>query len=297
MRIPVRYHGARVIDAAGQQEDRAPGGAEKEPTMTNEHQPMPDGPDAQDQANDEVSEVARDARGDVRGVPNGWPTPQEDLPPAGRSTSPASGAAAAARAAYEDAAKGRPTPAAPEAAPQAAAEAHPQVDPSAQGEAPEPAVGQPDPDMDLGALDGEATKLAEERLRDLQRLQAEYVNYKRRVDRDREAAKQQAIVSFVDSMLPVLDEITLARQHGELDGGPFAKIAEKLENILSRQGVESFGEVGEEFDPNVHEALMHTHAELPAGTTATTVVMVMQRGYRVGERLVRAARVSVADPA
>lgn len=267
--------------------------------MTNDHQPTPDGPDAQDQADVDHPETQAEARGDVTGVPNGWPTPQEDLPPAGPSTSPASGAAsaAAARAAYEDMAKGQSAPAAPESAPQAAAEPDSQVDPSAQGEAPEPAVGQPDPDLDLGALDGEAAKLAEERLRDLQRLQAEYVNYKRRVDREREAAKQQAIVGFVDSLLPVLDEITLAREHGELEGGPFAKIAEKLETTLNREGVESFGEVGEEFDPNVHEALMHTHAELPPGTTATTVVAVMQRGYRVGERIVRAARVSVADPA
>ncbi|WP_226913291.1 nucleotide exchange factor GrpE [Gephyromycinifex aptenodytis] len=296
MRIPVRYHGTRVVDAAGQEQNRALGGAEKEPTMTNENQPNPEGRDAQDQVN-EQPDVQTQGAGDVTGVPNGWPTPQDDLPPAGPPTSPTSGnaSAAAARAAYEDAAKGRSTAGQP--AEPAAPTAESQPEDSAPTQTPQPATEQPDTDLDMGALDGEAAKLAAERLVDLQRLQAEYVNYKRRVDRDREAAKQQAIVGFVDSLLPVLDEITLARQHGELEDGPFAKIAEKLENTLTRQGIESFGEVGEEFDPAVHEALMHTHAELPEGTTATTVVMVMQRGYRIGERIIRAARVSVADPA
>ncbi|WP_313022802.1 nucleotide exchange factor GrpE [Mobilicoccus sp.] len=147
-----------------------------------------------------------------------------------------------------------------------------------------------------GASDAE--RLAAERLADYQRLNAEYVNYKRRVDRDRAEDRNRATIGVVESLLPVLDEIHFARQHGELtEDSPFSKIAAKLEGVLAGYGVAMYGEVGETFDPVVHEALMHTTAELPPGTTDTTVVMVMQPGYRIGERVVRPARVSVADPA
>ena len=139
-------------------------------------------------------------------------------------------------------------------------------------------------------------QLAAERLLDLQRLQAEYVNYKRRVDRDRDVVREQAVASVIEALLPVLDDIHLARQHGDLEGGPFAAIADKLEATLTRFGVERFGEPGEAFDPNLHEALMHTQAELAPGTEVTTVVQVLQPGYRSGDRVVRAARVAVADP-
>jgi molecular chaperone GrpE len=140
------------------------------------------------------------------------------------------------------------------------------------------------------------TTLADERLRDLQRLQAEYVNYKRRVDRDREVHREVAVGSVIEAMLPVLDDIHLARQHGDLEGGPFAAIADKLEGVLSKFGVSRFGEPGDAFDPVHHEALMHVQAELAEGTTTTTVVQVLQPGYRIGERVIRAARVAVADP-
>ena len=140
------------------------------------------------------------------------------------------------------------------------------------------------------------TDLAAERLADLQRLQAEYVNYRRRVERDRDVARDVAVAGVLDSLLPVLDDVHLARQHGDLEGGPFAAIADKLEAVLGRHGLSSFGEVGEAFDPSVHEALMHTQAELAQGTTVTTVVQVLQPGYRSGERVLRAARVAVADP-
>ena len=151
--------------------------------------------------------------------------------------------------------------------------------------------------------DNEGVALAEEDtmaaslLADLQRLQAEYVNYKKRVDRDRELIRHTAVGSVVESLLPVLDDIHMARQAGDLADGPFAAIADKLEATLGRFGVERLGEAGQEFDPNVHEALMHVEAELPEGATSTTVVQVLQPGYRIGDRLVRAARVSVADPA
>ncbi len=137
--------------------------------------------------------------------------------------------------------------------------------------------------------------LAASYLADLQRLQAEYVNYKKRVDRDRDVIRTTAVGSVVESLLPVLDDIHMARQAGDLTGGPFAAIADKLESTLGRFGVERVGEAGQEFDPTVHEALMHVEAELPEGATGTHVVQVLQPGYRIGERLVRAARVSVAD--
>ena len=147
----------------------------------------------------------------------------------------------------------------------------------------------------LADLD-KAQSSAAERLSDLQRLQAEFVNYRRRVDRDRDVARDQAVNSVLESLLPVLDDIHLARQHGDLDGGPFAAIAEKLDSVLQRLGLVSYGEPGEAFDPAVHEALMHTEAELAEGTTTTTVVQVLQPGYRAGDRVLRAARVAVADP-
>ena len=140
------------------------------------------------------------------------------------------------------------------------------------------------------------TALAAERLGDLQRLQAEYVNYKRRVDRDRALTQERAVRDVLESLLPVLDDIQGARDHGDLTEGPFAAIADKLETTLGRFGFERYGAVGEAFDPEHHEALMHIEAELPEGSTTTTVVIVLQPGYRAGNRILRPARVAVADP-
>ena len=127
---------------------------------------------------------------------------------------------------------------------------------------------------------------------DLQRLQAEYVNYKRRVDRDRELVKQNATFAVLSSLLPVLDDIDRAREHGELEGG-FKAVADSLERTVAAQGLEKFGQRGDEFDPNLHEALMHAHS---ADVTTTTCQDVVQAGYRIGDRVVRAARVTVVDP-
>jgi molecular chaperone GrpE len=140
------------------------------------------------------------------------------------------------------------------------------------------------------------TALAAERLLDLQRLQAEYVNYKRRVDRDRAMVQERAVQDVLETLLPVLDDIHAAREHGDLQTGPFAAIADKLEGILGRFGLTRFGEAGEPFDPMRHEALMHTQAELPEGADTTMVVTVLQPGYRAGDQVIRPARVAVADP-
>ncbi len=127
---------------------------------------------------------------------------------------------------------------------------------------------------------------------DLQRLQAEYVNYKRRVDRDRELVKQNATFSVLSAMLPVLDDIDRAREHGEVEGG-FKAVADSLERIVASLGLEKFGQPGDEFDPNLHEALMHSHSP---DVTTTTCQNIVHAGYRIGDRVVRPARVTVVDP-
>lgn len=144
------------------------------------------------------------------------------------------------------------------------------------------------------------TALAAERLEDLQRLQAEYVNYKRRVDRDRALIQERAIRDVLESLLPVLDDIQAGRDHGDIVEGPFAAISDKLEATLGKFGLERFGARGEAFDPAIHEALMNApwpEAD-PAldGAEGTTVVTVLQPGYRAGEQVIRPARVAVSDP-
>jgi molecular chaperone GrpE len=162
-----------------------------------------------------------------------------------------------------------------------------------------------EPSSDAGAAQpgtpGSDAALAAERLGDLLRLQAEYVNYKRRVDRDRALVQERAVRDVLEAVLPVLDDIQAARDHGDLAEGPFAAIADKLESTLGKYGLERFGAKGEVFDPMEHEALMHApwpadDADLPTDATATTVVTVLQPGYRAGEQVLRPARVAVADP-
>jgi len=131
-----------------------------------------------------------------------------------------------------------------------------------------------------------------ERTADLQRLQAEYVNYRRRVERDRIAMAEMALGKVLTGLLPVLDDIGRARDHGELEGG-FRQVAESLENQLAKLGLEQFGTAGELFDPNVHEALMHT---VSPDVEEDTCVEILQPGYRLGDRILRVARVTVAQP-
>jgi molecular chaperone GrpE len=160
------------------------------------------------------------------------------------------------------------------------------------GPAPEPEPSTSEADEDTAA----ENQMAAELLADLQRLQAEYVNYRKRVERDRDVARDLAVARVLESLLPVLDDVQLARDHGDLETGPFAAIADKLEGTLARFGLQRFGAVGEPFDPAVHEALMHTAADLGDGVDVTTVTQVIQPGYMSGERVLRAARVAVADP-
>lgn len=143
----------------------------------------------------------------------------------------------------------------------------------------------------VGQLDQVRTAL-NERTADLQRLQAEYQNYRRRVERDRIAVKEIAIANLLTELLPVLDDIGRAREHGELVGG-FKSVAESLETVAAKMGLQQFGKEGEPFDPTIHEALMHSYAP---DVTETTCVAILQPGYRIGERTIRPARVAVAEP-
>ncbi|MBK8458872.1 MAG: nucleotide exchange factor GrpE [Micropruina sp.] len=138
----------------------------------------------------------------------------------------------------------------------------------------------------------ELEELASERTADLQRLQAEYVNYKRRVDRDRTLARQGGIEAVVLDLLPVLDSVEGAREHNELTGG-FRLVADELEKITAKYGLETYGEVGDPFDPQIHEALMQV--PMP-GVEVATCSAIMQKGVKLNDRVLRPARVGVADP-
>jgi len=132
-----------------------------------------------------------------------------------------------------------------------------------------------------------------ERTADLQRLQAEYVNYRKRVDRDRVTVKEQAVASTLNELLPVLDAIGQARDHGELSGG-FKSVADSLQAAVTKLGLVSYGQRGDAFDPKIHEALTHTYSP---DVAEDTCVEIFQPGYKIGERILRPARVAVAAPA
>jgi len=137
-----------------------------------------------------------------------------------------------------------------------------------------------------------AAQLAE-RTADLQRLQAEYANYRKRVDRDRAAVQEQAIVKTLTGLIPVLDAINQAREHGELSGG-FEKVADSLLAALGRLGLAAYGEKGDPFDPKIHEALTYTDSPDVAEDTCVEIIFP---GYKVGDRILRPAKVAVAAPA
>ncbi|WP_327245571.1 nucleotide exchange factor GrpE [Streptomyces sp. NBC_01320] len=158
-----------------------------------------------------------------------------------------------------------------------------------EGEAPAGDVNQT---AGLTAQLDQARSALTERTGDLQRLQAEYQNYRRRVERDRVTVKEIAVAGLLSELLPVLDDVGRAREHGELVGG-FKSVAESLETVVAKLGLQQFGKEGEPFDPTIHEALMHSYAP---DVTETTCVAILQPGYRIGERTIRPARVAVAEP-
>ncbi|MFD0379895.1 nucleotide exchange factor GrpE [Streptomyces sp. NPDC127112] len=192
-------------------------------------------------------------------------------------------AAGAARGGARPPRRGGAAPAAPPAAP-------PPPDSSEEKEA-APAGDAAQETALLAQLDQARTAL-NERTADLQRLQAEYQNYRRRVERDRVAVKEIAVANLLSELLPTLDDIGRAREHGEVVGG-FKSVAESLETAAAKMGLQQFGKEGEPFDPTIHEALMHSYAP---DVTETTCVAILQPGYRIGERTIRPARVAVAEP-
>jgi molecular chaperone GrpE len=171
--------------------------------------------------------------------------------------------------------------------------------------------GEPDADGPLeGEADGEtappedlaeeledplarAERALAERTLDLQRLQAEYLNYKRRVDRDRELVRENATFTALAPIVEVLDTIDRARDHGDLDPG-FQAVADQLERVVAGAGLVRYGEPGDAFDPRLHEALSHI-GEDPE-VDVTTAKVIAKVGYRIGDRVVRVAQVLVVDP-
>ena len=142
---------------------------------------------------------------------------------------------------------------------------------------------------DLGPQSKEAELLA-----DLQRLQAEFVNYKARVERDRDVARNAAIAEVLRALLPALDDLTRAENHGDLEGSPFAAVVSKIRNAGDKFGLKQFGEKGDKFDPEHHNALVQTpNPEV----TENVIADVVEPGYLLGDRLLRPAMVAVFIPA
>ena len=185
---------------------------------------------------------------------------------------------------------------------------------AAQGENPEAAASADDQNVDAPAdasagdapvdpIDAELADLVDatgpiskeaELLADLQRLQAEFVNYKARVERDRDVSRNVAIAEVLRSLLPALDDLSRAEAHGDLEGSPFAAVVAKLRASGEKFGLKAFGAKGDKFDPELHEALVQTPS---ADVTENTVADVIESGYMVGDRLLRAAKVAVFIPA
>ena len=184
------------------------------------------------------------------------------------------------------------------AAPARAAQAPPSAaradEPQAAAAAPKPRrrrrPRQPRPPSHAAAAELRA-QLAE-RTADLQRLQAEYANYRKRVDRDRATVREQAVAGALGELLPVLDAISQAREHGELSGG-FKSVADSLQAAVGKLGLVSYGQRGDAFDPKIHEALSYSDSP---DVAEDTCVEIFQPGYKVGERILRPARVAVAAP-
>ncbi|MGO4301505.1 nucleotide exchange factor GrpE [Leifsonia sp. RAF41] len=152
-------------------------------------------------------------------------------------------------------------------------------------------------DDDLDILSGQTTaeQLAAERLADLQRVTAEYANYRKRTEANREIERERAVGDAVKGLIPVLDDLERAEKHGDLgEGSAFSSIAAKLRTAVERLGLTPYGEKGEPFDPQIHEAIFQ---QPTPGVTADTVAEVVETGYRLGSTTVRVAKVVVAVPA
>ena len=170
--------------------------------------------------------------------------------------------------------------------------------PEAEAEAEDAGTpGEPDElsDDDKALLDQAATDLVAEMRTDMLRAQAELVNFRQRVERDRVANREAVISEVIRSLLPALDDLARAEAHGDLvDGAPMTIVAQKLRSAFEKYGLKSVGVKGEPFDPAFHEAVV----QLPTpDVTVNTIADVIEPGYILGDRLVRAAKVAVSVPA
>ena len=146
----------------------------------------------------------------------------------------------------------------------------------------------------LNAAQAEVTEPSDEHLADLQRVTAEYANYRRRTEANREAERERAMGTAVSALLPVLDDLDRAEKHGDLEGdAPFATIAAKLRAAVEKLGLTPFGEIGEPFDPQKHDAIFQQHSD---DVEVDTVADVVETGYWLGGTLLRAAKVVVKTP-
>ena len=211
------------------------------------------------------------------------PNPMPDNPGDPEHTDPEATSAERAEAAADEAARAQ------DEDPESRVE--PELDPELEAEL-EAALSDIDPDADG---DGEVSDLESqlaERTEDLQRVSAEFANYRRRTERDRQGIIDAAKASVLTQLLPILDDLELARQHGDLEEGPLRAFADKFTDTVTGLKLTPFGEEGETFDPEIHEAVqdLSSGEEKALGT-------VLRRGYRVGDRVVRNAMVIIADPA
>src|SRR4051812_29416622 len=156
-----------------------------------------------------------------------------------------------------------------------------------------PVAEAPAPTQAAAPADGDLEKQLAERTEDLQRVTAEYANYRRRVDRDRSLVVDQAAERFALQLFPIVDDIERARDHGDLTGA-FKVVADRVLGLLEGLGVEAFGTPGAPFDPSLHEAVLHDPSPAVTEPTATTV---LRPGFRRGDRVLRTAMVGVTDPA
>lgn len=227
---------------------------------------------------------------DHNGMPDN-PGDPEHTDPEATSADRAESAAEEARAAQADGSAEELDPTLESDLEEALADVEADLDATEGGAEAEAAAADAASDAEASAEPTVEEQLAE-RTEDLQRLNAEYTNYRRRTERERSQVIETAKAQVLGQFLPILDDLALARQHGDLEDGPLKSISDKLVGVLTAQKVEAFGVEGDAFDPEIHEAVQ----DLSSGSEQV-IGTVLRQGYRVGEKLIRTAMVIIADPA
>ncbi|WP_347306273.1 nucleotide exchange factor GrpE [Corynebacterium sp. SA-MJD20WY100] len=227
---------------------------------------------------------------DHNGMPDN-PGDPEHTDPEATSADRAESAAEEARAAQADGSAEELDPTLESDLEEALADVEADLDATEDGAEAEAAAADAASDAEASAEPTVEEQLAE-RTEDLQRLNAEYTNYRRRTERERSQVIETAKAQVLGQFLPILDDLALARQHGDLEDGPLKSISDKLVGVLTAQKVEAFGVEGDAFDPEIHEAVQ----DLSSGSEQV-IGTVLRQGYRVGEKLIRTAMVIIADPA